>query len=100
MAEKVVTKKTYVLVWIALMCLTGLTAGISFVDLQQWSVVVAFLIAVAKALLVAAFFMHLIYEKQKVVWVWATVGVFWLGILFLLTIADYITRGFLQVPGK
>ncbi len=100
MSENVITKKKYTLIWFVLMCLTGLTAGISFVDLKEWSVVVAFLIAVAKALLVAAFFMHLFYEKQKVVWVWASVGIFWLGILFVMTIADYITRGFLRVPGK
>ena len=100
MSEKIVTKKTYTLVWVALMCLTGLTAGLSLINLQQWSTVVALLIAVAKSLLVAIFFMHLLYEKEKVVWIWATVGIFWLGILMVMTIADYITRGYLRVPGK
>ncbi|HLZ34619.1 MAG TPA: cytochrome C oxidase subunit IV family protein [Nitrospira sp.] len=98
--ERVVPKKTYTVVWITLMCLTGLTAGLSFINLREWSTVVAFLIAVAKALLVAFFFMHLLYEKQKVVWIWASVGVFWLSILMVLTIADYMTRGYLRVPGK
>jgi caa(3)-type oxidase subunit IV len=35
----------------------------------QWSAVIAFAIAVVKTLLVATFFMHLLYEKQKVVWI-------------------------------
>jgi cytochrome c oxidase subunit 4 len=98
--ERLVPKRTYAVVWITLMCLTGLTAGLSFINLREWSTVVAFLIAVAKALLVAFFFMHLLYEKQKVVWIWASVGVFWLSILMVLTIADYVTRGYLRVPGK
>lgn len=98
--ERVVPKKTYTVVWITLMCLTGLTAGLSMINLREWSTVVAFLIAVAKALLVAFFFMHLLYEKQKVVWIWASVGIFWLSILMVLTIADYVTRGYLRVPGK
>ncbi len=100
MSEQVVTKRTYVLVWVALMCLTGLTAGISFVNLAQWSTVVALLIAVAKAVLVALFFMHLLYEKDKIVWIWAGVGMFWLGIMIIMTMGDYVTRGFLRVPGK
>jgi cytochrome c oxidase subunit 4 len=100
MAEKTVSKTTYTLVWVVLMCLTGLTAGLSLINLHQWSTVVALLIAVAKGLLVAIFFMHLLYEKEKVVWIWAGVGIFWLGILMVMTVADYITRGFLRVPGK
>ncbi len=100
MAEQVVRKRTYFLVWVALMCLTGLTAGISFVNLAEWSTVVALLIAAAKAGLVAMFFMHLFYERDKIVWIWAGVGMFRLGIMMVMTMADYITRGFLRVPGK
>lgn len=100
MAEIVVSKKTYILVWVALICLTGLTAGLSFIDLHRWSTVVAFLIALTKTGLVVAFFMHLLYERQKTVWIWAGVGVFWLSILLILTMNDYVTRGFLRVPGK
>jgi cytochrome c oxidase subunit IV len=100
MAEQIVSKKHYVGIWIVLMCLTALTAGLSLINLHQWSTVVAMLIAVAKALLVAMFFMHLFYEREKMVWVWALVGIFWLGILMIMTAADYITRGFIRVPGK
>ena len=100
MAETVVRKRIYILVWAVLICLTGLTAGLSFIDLHRWSTVVAFLIAFTKAGLVVAFFMHLYYERQKTVWIWAAVGVFWLSILLILTMNDYVTRGFLRVPGK
>lgn len=100
MAEQLVSIRTYILVWIALMCLTGLTGGLSFINLGAGSTVIAFFIAVAKATLVALFFMHLLYEKDKIVWIWAGVAVFWLGILMVMTMADYITRGYLRVPGK
>lgn len=100
MAEIAVSKRTYIFVWIALMCLTGLTGGISFINLHEWSTVIALVIAAIKALLVATFFMHLLYEKQKIVWVWSAVGIIWLSILIILTMDDYITRGFLRVPGK
>ncbi len=100
MAEHIVSKRHYIGIWVVLMCLTALTAGLSLINLSEWSTVVALLIAAAKALLVALFFMHLFYEREKMVWVWATVAIFWLGILMIMTAADYITRGFLRVPGK
>jgi cytochrome c oxidase subunit 4 len=100
MAETLVKKRTYFWVWVALICLTGLTGGISFINLGEWSTAIAMAIAVIKALLVATFFMHLLYEKQKVVWIWSAVGIIWLSILILQTMDDYVTRGFLTVPGK
>jgi cytochrome c oxidase subunit IV len=100
MAEMIVPKRTYVVVWAVLMCLTALTAGVSLINLGQWSTVIALVIAVAKASLVVAFFMHLLYEKQKMIWVWAAVSAVWLALLLLLTMNDYLTRGFLRVPGK
>jgi cytochrome c oxidase subunit 4 len=100
MAEVIVGRKIYVLVWLALMVMTGLTAAVSFVDLGQWSAPVAMGIASTKVLLVALFFMHLRYTQSKIVWVWAIAGIFWLIILFCLSMTDYLTRGFLRVPGK
>lgn len=100
MAEIVVAKKTYVMVWITLMLLTGLTAGVSFINMGPWSGVVAVAIASTKALLVALFFMHLRYDHQKIVWIVAIAGFFWLSILLFLTVTDYVTRNFLPVPGR
>lgn len=100
MSETVVPKRTYIVVWAVLMCLTALTGAISFINLRQWSTVVAIAIACGKASLVIAFFMHLRYEKQKTIWIWAAVSVVWLTLLFVLTLNDYVTRGFLRVPGK
>lgn len=100
MAEQVISKRTYIWVWVVLICLTALTGGVSFINLGAWSTVIALGIAVVKALLVATVFMHLLYEKQKVVWIWSAAGIIFLTILIVLTMDDYVTRGFLRVPGK
>jgi cytochrome c oxidase subunit 4 len=100
MAEIVVSKKTYVLVWMTLMCLTALTAGVSWLNLGSWSGFIALAIASTKALLVALFFMHLRYTHQKMAWLIAVAGFFWLSILLSLSATDYVTRNFLPVPGK
>ena len=99
MAEHVVPRKTYFLVWIALMGLMALTAGLSRINLGEWSTVVAMVIAVAKALLVILFFMHVRYEDQKITWVVVVAGFFWLAILLALSMTDYLTRGYIGVAG-
>jgi caa(3)-type oxidase subunit IV len=68
-------------------------------DLGPFNVITALVIAVVKMLLVALFFMHMRYSTRLMRIVVAG-GLLWLGILFLLTMADYVTRGWLGVPGK
>jgi cytochrome c oxidase subunit 4 len=99
MAEHIVSRKTYIVVWAALMALMILTAGLSRIDLGEWSTVVALAIAAVKALLVILFFMHVRYESQKMAWVFVVAGFFWLGILLALTMTDYLSRGSLGVVG-
>jgi cytochrome c oxidase subunit IV len=99
MAEHVVSRKTYIVVWGALMALMILTAGLSRINLGEWSTVVALVIAAIKALLVILFFMHVRYESQKIAWVFVVAGFFWLGILLMLTLTDYLSRGSLGVVG-
>ncbi len=99
MAETIVRRRTYVEVWIALLCLTSLTAWLSFYDFGQWSVFVALTIASSKTALVVFFFMHMRYQKLKIVWVVAVAGLFWLMILFAGNMADYLTRQWIGTPG-
>ena len=51
-------------------------------------------IAATKALLIVLFFMHLLRSKS-LIWVIALSGLFWLGILLILTLTDYATRSWL-----
>jgi cytochrome c oxidase subunit IV len=99
MSDHVVPKKTYWLVWAALMVLMILTAILSRVPLGEWNTVVALTIATIKAVLVLLFFMHVKYESYKITWVVVIGGFFWLGILLALSMTDYLTRGYLGVAG-
>lgn len=55
---------TYVLIWAALLVLTGLTVAIGGINFQAYSVAFAMIIASVKALLVLIFFMHLKTEDN------------------------------------
>jgi cytochrome c oxidase subunit IV len=99
MPEHVDSVKTYVLVFVALICLTVATTAVSFVDLGPFSVVVALVIACTKMLLVALFFMHVRHSTRLTRLVMLG-GLLWLGILLLLTLGDVMTRGWVGVPGR
>jgi len=83
----------YVVILVALLLLTGLTVGISFVGLEgKWHIALGLSIGLCKAILVALFFMHLLHSPTAVRAV-VLVSVFWLlGVLFVLTFSDYATR--------
>ncbi len=99
MSQHIDSVKTYTLVFVLLILLTVTTTGVAYLDLGHFSVVVALTIAVVKMLLVALFFMHIRHSTQltKVVVVG---GLLWLSILITLSMSDFITRGWLGVPGK
>jgi cytochrome c oxidase subunit 4 len=90
---------TYVKILVALLFLTGLTTAVAYVDLGAFSTVVALSIAVVKMLLVSLFFMH-VRHSTKLTKLVVVGGAMWLGILLLLTMTDYFSRGLLGVAGK
>lgn len=91
--------KTYVLVFLGLICLTVATTAVAFVDLGPFSVVVALGIACCKMLLVALFFMH-VRHSTKLTRLVMVGGLLWLAIMLLLTLGDVMSRGWLGVPGR
>jgi cytochrome c oxidase subunit 4 len=87
-----ISLKAYLLVFLALLILTLITTGVAFLDLGAgWNTTIALVIAVTKALLVALYFMHLRTSSPLTI-LFAGAGIFWLGILFALTMSDYLTR--------
>ncbi len=60
MAREHPSGRTYVLTWIALLVLTGLSFGLSFVHLGDFALLSALEIAVVKSAVVAVVFMHLV----------------------------------------
>lgn len=95
MAEHIVPPRTYYAVFAALIALTVLTVGVSFLGLsERGHTIVGLTIAVGKALLVVLFFMHVLYST-RLTWVVILGGLFWLGTLIGLTLTDYLTRAWL-----
>ena len=94
MSEHVVQPRLYIAVFVTLIVLTFVTAGVAFVDLHAFNTVVALTIAVIKATLVVLFFMHVKYST-RLTWVVAASGFVWMAILFSLTLSDYVSRGWI-----
>jgi len=95
--EHVVPYTVYLAVFGALMVLTVLTVVVAFFDLGNLNVTVALTVAVMKASLVVLFFMHAKYQSQIIKLV-VLAAIVWLGFLFLITLSDYLTRGWLVPP--
>ena len=78
-------------VFAGLMIMTIVTVWVSRIDLGAWNVPVALAIAVIKMTLVILFFMHVIHSS-RLTWIVVIASFLWLGVLFVLTFADYLTR--------
>ena len=92
MSQHVVSLKTNIAVWLLLLVLTGVTAGVAFIDLGPFNTVVALVIATVKALLVVLIFMHVKYASDRLTKVVLISALFWLFLLLGLSLADYTTR--------
>jgi cytochrome c oxidase subunit 4 len=97
MSETLVSKKTYVVVWASLLVLLGATVWVAYLQLGRWNPYIAVGIASVKAIIIALYFMHVRYSP-RLVWVFAGAGALWLGIMFALSLGDYLTRGYLAQP--
>ena len=93
MSEHIVSRKIYFAVFGALMVMTGVTYAVALVDFGNEAIntIVALAVAVTKAVLVILFFMHVRYSS-RLTWVVVVGGFFWLGIMIVLTLSDYMSR--------
>lgn len=104
MSQHVISLRTNVIVYLLLMVLLAATIGVAYVDLDDMglgplNLIVSMTIAVIKAILVVLFFMHVRYST-RLTWLASGSAFLWLLILIVLTMNDYITRGWLEIPGK
>lgn len=91
--------KTYFMVFGALMVLTIITVGVSYVHLPvAAAVTVALIVATIKGSLVALYFMHLSNERKVIYWVLALTVIFFVFLMFvpLFTNSDKIIG---TIPG-
>ncbi len=87
----VIPYSLYIMIWAALIALTGVTVGVSYVDMKSVAILTALLIATVKATLVLLYFMHIRFERPlysaMIIAVLVTYGVF-----VALTFSDYFYR--------
>jgi cytochrome c oxidase subunit 4 len=100
MAERILSPSTYIIVCIVMVVLTAVSLAISFIPLAgQWHLIIGVAIGLCKATLVVLFFMHALISS-RLTWLVIAISVFWLGILLVLTLGDYFTRGLIPfTPG-
>src|SRR6267142_2250639 len=97
MSEHIVYPRVYVTIFLVLLAGTSLTVLAAFQDFPgPLNAVVALTIAVVKATLVVLYFMHVRYSS-RLIWLVIAAALFWLAIMFALTISDYSTRSWLPV---
>ena len=76
--------KTYYMVFGALMVLTIITVGVSYLELATpLAITVALIVAVIKGSLVALFFMHLLHERKVIYWVLTLTVIFFVFLMFV-----------------
>jgi len=101
--EEVVQPKVYVRTCIVLLALLALMLAllalswaIAYVDLGPFNLIVALAVAIAKAIVIALFFMH-IKGSSRLLHFAAVAGIIWLLFLISLTLGDYISRGWVPL---
>jgi len=95
-SEHIVSPRIYLGIILTLLALTGLTIWVATVDLGPLNVVLALVIATLKAALVVLYFMHARYSPGRTRLV-IVAGLFWLAILLVMTLADYLTRSWQHI---
>jgi cytochrome c oxidase subunit IV len=78
-------------IYIALLALLALTLFAANSPLGPLALLIALLIAAAKAILIILYFMHVRYSS-RVTLIFVAAGLLWLSILFTLTFAEYLGR--------
>ena len=97
MNDQVASARSYVLVWMALMLLLGLTLGSAYFHMGWFNVTVNLGVSVAKMLLVMTFFMHL-RNASALVRIFSSIGFLWLLALLVLSLSDYLSRIHIPPP--
>lgn len=92
MTAHVVSVKLYAAVFAALLVLTAATVGVSKLELGELNFIAAMTIAVIKGTLVAMIFMDL-RRSSSLTKLIAGAGLFWLAIMLVFLLSDYLSRG-------
>jgi len=84
--------RTYVLVWLGLVILTGITVSLAGMNLRHLSIFIPLLIAALKSSLVLGYFMHLRHERGLLFKLMIPIVLATLTIFIGLTFSDVAFR--------
>ncbi len=87
----VVPQKIYLLVFATLLLMTLVTVDVAFYNFGWLNIYLALVIATFKATIVVMYFMHVKFSP-RLTWLFAIAGIFWMIILMVLMLSDYMTR--------
>ena len=93
-AHPLVPYRLYVIVWIALVILTGITVAVSYIPASHVPIITAIIIALIKSVLVLLYFMHLRFERRAYLFMILAVLVTYV-IFVVLLFSDYKFRDYL-----
>jgi cytochrome c oxidase subunit 4 len=99
MKHHIATVRTNCVIFGLLLLLLMVTVGAAYVPLGPLNFPIAMTIAATKAVLIVLFFMHALHS-HRFVFVICVASLLWLAIMMALTLADYHSRGWLDIPGK
>jgi cytochrome c oxidase subunit IV len=81
----------YVIAWLVLILLTGISLWTAYLGLGMYGPVIEFCIAATQAAIIFILFMRL-KGPPSLMWIFAGAGFFWLTFLYGLSAMDYATR--------
>ncbi|HEY3863508.1 MAG TPA: hypothetical protein VGO59_16650 [Verrucomicrobiae bacterium] len=93
--KHILSARSCVAVWIGLMAGFVLTLLLSRTHWGGYYTAAALAIAALQGLAVMAYYMHA-RVSSRLTWLFAASGIYWLAILFILGLADYLSRGWLK----
>jgi len=94
MSHQIVSIKVYAAVFCTLLALTITTVAVSRLELGEYNFIAAMTIAVIKGTLVVMFFMD-VRRATSMTKLFVGAGLFWLSILLVFLLSDYLSRGWL-----
>jgi cytochrome c oxidase subunit 4 len=97
--KHIMSVQTNLIVFAALMGLLVVTVAAAYMIKGGWGIIVAMIIASIKAALILAYFMHIRFSS-KLQMIFSVSAFFWLALMILITLSDYLSRGWLPIEGK
>jgi cytochrome c oxidase subunit 4 len=91
-ARRQATARTYLTVWASLLALTALTVTLASVGLGRFTIATVLVIAASKTSIIAAWFMHLRYEKIHLYVAFVLIALATLAVFTALTATDVASR--------